>query len=211
MIKNKKVFMELAAFAALAIVFVLVSVFARAHKTQITNLIHIGGGIGEISFIILTALFVVFIIPLDIVLLIPIGAAVWGPIPTALMSIAGWTLGATIAFSIARNLGTPTVKRLVGLTRINAVADRIPKNDLFWTVVLLRMLVSVDVLSYALGLLSAMPLGSYVLATAIGVAPFGFYFAYAGTLPFLYQIFAISLAFILAGVVLIKYRIVREP
>lgn len=208
---NKVFFTRFIALAALASVFVIVSIFAHTYKIEIANVVHTGYGLGEIGFIALTALFVVFVIPLDIVFLIPIGVTLWGPIPTALMSITGWVLGATIAFYIARHWGTPTVKTLVGLKRIRAIERSIPKKNLFWSVVTLRLLISVDILSYALGIFTTMPLGAYVLATAIGVAPFGFYFAWAGTLPVTYQILAIIVALTFAVVAFIRYGVFREP
>jgi hypothetical protein len=51
----------------------------------------------------------------------------------------------------------------------------------FWNIVLLRMVIPVDVLSYALGLFVPMPLSRYVLATAIGVSPFAIIFAFASS------------------------------
>jgi len=52
--------------------------------------------------------------------------------------------------------------------------------------------------------------GSYVLATAIGVSPLGFYFAYAGALPFWYQILAVGIALALAAFGFIRYGGQRE-
>lgn len=209
--ESKSLFKQIGALIVLAIIFVVVSYAAQQYKTDLASIIKGGGMVGMFGFILLTALFVIFIIPLDIAFLIPIGVAVWGPVPTALMSISGWTLGAAAAFAIARRFGAGVVKKLIGLERIQAVERRIPKHNLFGSVILLRMLVSVDILSYAIGLFSRMPWGQYVLATMIGVAPFGFYFAYTGALPFWYQIAAIAAAVILATLVLVKYGIQREP
>lgn len=209
--ESKQLFKQIASLALLALVFIAVSYAAQHYKTELASVVQSGSILGPAGFILLTAVFVVFIIPLDIAFLIPIGANVWGPIPTALMSIIGWVLGAAVAFAIARKFGVGVVEKLIGLERVRVVERRIPKHNLFGSVILLRMLVSVDILSYALGLFSAMPWGQYVLATAIGVAPFGFYFSYAGTLPFWYQVAAIAIAVMLATIVLIKYGIRREP
>lgn len=202
---------QVVSLVALAVLFLLVSYLAHRYHDQLALIIEGGGVLGIVGFVLLTAIFVVFVIPLDIVFLIPIGAAVFGPVPTALMSIAGWTLGAAAAFWIARHFGKPVVERLIGLERIRALERRIPKRNVFWGVVLLRMLVSVDILSYALGLASEISWGSYIVATAIGVTPFGFYFAYTSTLPFWYEVLAICLALGIASLILIKYRLPREP
>jgi uncharacterized membrane protein YdjX (TVP38/TMEM64 family) len=195
-------------FAAL---FIAVSVLAERYHAALGVLVTQGGILSIAAYVLLTAVFVIFVIPLDIAFLIPLGAVAWGAIPTALMSIAGWTLGAAAAFLIARRFGEPVVARLIGLERIRAVELRIPKQNLFWIVALLRIFVSVDILSYALGLFSSMPLGAYLVATAIGVTPFGFYFAYTGVLPLGYRIVAVMLALALATFVIVRYGVRREP
>jgi uncharacterized membrane protein YdjX (TVP38/TMEM64 family) len=210
-VPQRKIVLHIGALAGLAALFVAVSYSAHVNEPLLTALVRGGGGIGEASFIALTALFVIFVIPLDIVLLIPIGAVVWGPVPTALMSIAGWTIGSAVAFGIARQFGAGPVGTIIGLERVRTVEKRIPKKNLFGGIILLRMLVSVDILSYALGLFSRIPWSQYILATLIGVTPFGFYFAYAGALPLWYQIGAVGFAFALAGFVIARYGISREP
>ena len=208
---KKTLIKEIISFLVLAIIFVAVSFFASQHKDQLAGVVGAGGILGIFGFIILTAIFVIFVIPLDIAFLIPLGAHIWGPIPTAGMSIAGWVLGSAVAFGAARRFGAPLVEKLIGLDRIRVIEKRMPKRDLFLSVIALRLLVSVDILSYALGLFSRMGWGSYILATAIGVTPFGFYFAYTSILPFWYQIAAIGAAVLLASVIVVRYGIQREP
>ncbi len=196
---------QLSTLVILAVAFIGVSFLAHTYHSEISVIMHSGGVWGIIFFIFLTAIFVIFVIPLDIVFLIPIGAVVYGPIPTALMSITGWTLGAAAAFAIARYFGKGFVGKLLGLDRVRAIGERIPKRNMFWTVFILRMLISVDILSYALGLFSDMSWGIYVFATMLGVAPFGFYFAYAGSLPLWYQLGAVIIAIIIATIIVMKY------
>jgi len=202
---------EIASLIAFGLVFVSVSLLAQHYKGQLAAIVESGGMVSVAGFILLTATFVVFIIPLDIAFLIPIGASLWGPVPTAFMSITGWALGASIAFGLARLFGVPIVEKIIGLDRIRAVSNRIPKHHLFWSVIILRMLVPVDILSYALGLFSNMSWRTYVLATAIGVSPLGFYFAYAGAPPFWYQIVAVGIALALTAAVVYRYGGQREP
>ena len=202
---------QVGAFGILATTFVAVSYIARANEATLASIVHGGDISSAIGFILLTALFVVFVIPLDIVFLIPLGALVWGPVPTAIMSITGWVLGSIVVLGIARSFGAPVVEKLVGLERIRSIETRIPKQNLFWTVVFLRLVIPVDILSYALGLFSTMTWRPYVLATLIGVTPFGFYFSYAGTLPFWYQVAAMGGALVLATIVLFKYGTKKNP
>ncbi|HUX80948.1 MAG TPA: VTT domain-containing protein [Candidatus Paceibacterota bacterium] len=202
---------QLTALLALAAVFVIASLVAEHYRSVLIGFVGTNGVFGMSAYIFLTALFVIFVIPLDIALLIPLGTIIWGPLLTALMSITGWTLGAALAFGIARRFGAPLVGRLIGFSRVRTIENRIPKKNLFLMVIFLRMLVSVDILSYALGLFSTMSWGSYIIATTIGVAPFGFYFAYTGTLPIVYRFVAIALAFFLATFAIVRYGIEREP
>jgi len=194
----------------LGTMFVLVSYGASIYKPQLATLVEAGGIWGMAGYVVLTILSVIFVLPLDIPFLIPLGAQLYGAPTTALMSIFGWTIGSGIAFFVARKFGVAIVEKMVGLDRVRAIERRIPTRNLFWSVVGLRMLVSVDILSYALGLFSSLSWSSYLLATAIGVTPFGFYFAYAGTLPLPLQIVAIAAALILATTVVLRYRIPRE-
>jgi len=190
--------------------FVLVSYGTSVYKPQLGAFVEAGGIWGMAGYVVLTIISVVFVLPLDIPFLIPLGAHLYGVPTTALMSILGWTIGSGIAFLIARKFGAAVVEKMIGLDRVRAIERRIPTRNLFWSVVGLRMLVSVDLLSYALGLFSSLSWPSYLLATTIGVTPFGFYFAYAGTLPLHFQIVAIIAALILATAVMLRYRIPRE-
>lgn len=118
--------------------------------------------------------------PIAALPLIPLASSLFGPFATALISIFGYTVGAIIAFLLAQKVGRPVLRYFLPLEDIEAWERRLPRGVSFWGVVLLRMAVPVDILSYALGLLSALPLKTYTLATFIGVTPFSFIFAYGG-------------------------------
>lgn len=197
---------RIATYVGVAMLFMLVSYLIRGHEDIIRLLLVGGGAFGAILFLLLTAVFVVFVIPLDIVFLIPIGVSLWGPLPTAFLSIAGWTVGASVAFTLARRYGMPVVVHIIGERNMTGLRERIPTGNLFWSVVVLRMLVPVDLLSYALGLFTEMPRRRYMLATLIGVAPFGFVFAYVGALPPWYQFLALGVIALLVSFVFLRYR-----
>jgi uncharacterized membrane protein YdjX (TVP38/TMEM64 family) len=61
----------------------------------------------------------------------------------------------------------------------------------------LRIAIPVDLLSYALGLFSKVRYRDYALATIIGISPLAFILAYLGTLPFIFQMIALSVALVL--------------
>lgn len=201
---------SIGAAVAVLVGFVAVSLLAHAFQGVVGEVVRAGGVWGIAGFIVLTAIFVVFLIPLDISLLIPIAATVWGPNATALMSIAGWTLGSSTAFFLGRRYGAPVVREFAGRRRLRA-AERaakrlIPKHHLFWWAMFAQALLPIDLISYVFGLFTELSLGAYTLATAIGDLVPGFFFAYAGTLPAWYQIGALALALVVAGILFWRSR-----
>src|SRR5438309_10439385 len=76
--------------------------------------------------------------------LIPVAAHVWGRVPAALATTAGWTAGSLIAFLIARRWGYPLVRKLTSLQRVQRMKRYIPE-DLFWSIVLVRLVLPMDV------------------------------------------------------------------
>lgn len=151
------------------------------------------GAAGPLIYVALNILAVVAA-PLSTLPLVPVATAVWGPTHAALLCIAGWSAGGALAFLLARRFGLPLVARLAGPDRMRAMQDRMPAHNLFLGVLLLRMVVPVDVLSYAVGLLTPMRFAPYLAATVLGVTPFAFVFAYAATVPWQWQTAAVALA-----------------
>lgn len=134
---------------------------------------------GMISFILLFAL-VTIIAPLTAIPLVVPASAIFGPFLTSIYSIAGWTIGAAIAFTIARHLGKPILTSFVSLEKLEKYEKYFGERVEFLGLVLLRMVLPVDLLSYAVGLLSRISFKKYILATVIGISPFAFVFAYIG-------------------------------
>jgi uncharacterized membrane protein YdjX (TVP38/TMEM64 family) len=139
-------------------------------------------GLNAVSYIvyvlILTA--AVVFMPLTVMPIIPVAAAVLGPFTTALLSIIGWSLGGAIAFLISRHLGRPFLEKFLNLQKLDDILERIPEKTHFWFIVLLRLTLPVDLVSYALGLTKSLSFTSYIAATVVGVCWFSFAFAYMG-------------------------------
>jgi uncharacterized membrane protein YdjX (TVP38/TMEM64 family) len=194
---------SIAVALVVAAIFVGVSVLAHTYAHALGEAVKAGGVWGIAAFIVMTAILTVFLVPLDVSVLIPLAAAAWGPVGTAFMSDAGWTLGSATAFFLARRFGAPIVARLVGKRRLReaerAARRTLPKHHLFWWALVSQALLPVDLISYAFGLFADIELGLYALATAIGDLVPGFFFAYAGVLPAWYQIGALIVAFAIAG------------
>lgn len=167
------------------------------------------GGLGGVFvYVAFVALNAVIVVPVGIIPFIPLATGIWGANQTALLNIAGWTIGSAVAFFLARMLGHSLVARLVGTKNLNKMERFLPQKRLFWNVVFLRMALPVDILSYALGLFTTMRFSSFTLATLIGVAPFSFVFSYAATLPVMYQL--VIGAVILAFVIIINTLLIRS-
>ncbi len=118
--------------------------------------------------------------------LIPIVAHAWGHVPAALITTVGWTAGSLVAFFIARRWGAPVVRKITSMERVKRLRPYVP--DAFWSVVLLRLIMPMDAISYVLGLFSDMSWRIYALATALGVTPSAFILAYIGRTPFAYDV-----------------------
>lgn len=176
----------------IVIIFLSVSYLIQRDIENIKVLISFGA----ISMVIyvLILVFATVVAPVNVFPLLPVASSVWGWFVTGLLSITGWTIGAVIAFILARNYGVPLITKFISLEDIAKYEKLIPEENIFWSIVFLRMAVPVDILSYVLGLFSHIKIRTYLFASIIGVAPLAFIFAYIGGLPFKYQVIAFLIA-----------------
>lgn len=194
---NKNTLRGVLALIIVAGLFVLASIVASRYENEIQLLVKNDGVLGMTAYVMITIIAIV-VAPISTLPLMPLASMLWGWPLAGVLSIIGWTIGAQIAFSIARRFGKSFIEKIISVEKLKTIEERIPKRQLFWSVVFLRMTIPVDVLSYALGLFSQMKSSTYFFATLIGVTPFAFVFAYAGTIPILYQIeFLVVLSIVL--------------
>lgn len=121
--------------------------------------------------------------------------AFWG----GLLTFGSALLAAAISFWIGRGLGRNVVEALVGRSGL-ASADAWFARHSTWAVLLARLvpIVSFDLISYAAGL-SAMRFRHFLTATALGIAPATFLYAFLGerapqTIAALFLAFGLVLA-----------------
>jgi uncharacterized membrane protein YdjX (TVP38/TMEM64 family) len=102
----------------------------------------------------------------------------FGVVGGGLLTVAGQTLAAALCFGIARAVGRPPVEALAGKFGLET-ADRWFVRWGARGIVLTRLVpgLSFDVISYAAGL-TGIRFGPFLAATAIGVAPQAFLYAY---------------------------------
>ncbi len=134
---------------------------------------------GAVIFTLLEIVSIV-IAPVSTIFLIPVAADIFGPFFTALLSVLGWTIGSVIAFGIARRFGRPVLEKIVEPEKLEKYRNYISPDAEFLTVLLLRVMLPVDVISYAVGLFTVMRFKKYLLATVIGITPFSFIYSYGG-------------------------------
>lgn len=199
---------EILAAAGVGLLFVLSSWLVQ------NNLEAIAGIIGDdgwgMAIYVLVSMVTIVLAPVATIPLIPIAASLWGGFITGLLNIFSWLVGSMIAFGIARIVGVRFVRKVVSLHRLEKIERMIPEKGMFGAIVFLRMVIPVDLLSYALGLFSQVRAGLYFWATLIGIIPFAFILAYAGRIPFTYQLIAILVLVLLALPGLAIYLLIKR-
>lgn len=160
--------------------------------------------VGMLIYFLLEVLSIV-IVPVTTLPLVVIASNLWGGFLTGVLNVVGWTIGGWIAFVIARKYGVKIVKKFISIKKINEIENKIPKEHLFWSVILLRVVIPMDILSYALGIFTRMNVGSYLLATFIGIIPFAFIWAYFGGINFYYQL----ILFLIVGILILIGWIIK--
>jgi len=167
--------------------FVAMSYVASEYQPLIVSWVSIDTSFAMMVYVIFTALAII-IAPISTLPLIPVASIAFGWVVASVLYIFGLTIGSYGAFLIARYLGASVFSRIFSSNTIYILENRVPQKARFWTVILLRLLVPVPVLSYGLGLFSRISHISFILTTVIGVIPFSFLFSYVGTISIAYQL-----------------------
>ena len=181
--------------AAIALLFVLAAYLFDRYEPDIEQIVGGNSLVGMTLYVLVFIVSIVFA-PISAMPLIPIGTRLWGVGLSAVLSVVGWTIGAMIAFDIARRFGRPYVSKLISLDKIEKVEKYMPEEHIFWTIFFFRAVTPVDGLSYALGLLTRVHPRVFFWATLLGLIPFCLAVSYLGSLPPVY----LAAGLILAGV-----------
>jgi uncharacterized membrane protein YdjX (TVP38/TMEM64 family) len=156
--------------------FLPVSDWLRHFQTYVRGL----GALGYVVYVVVYAICVVAFIPASILTL---GAgAIFGFVGGTIVVVIGATIGATLAFLLAR---TVMRKRIEEMTHSNAkfrALDRAIASEGMKIVFLVRLAVvfPFTYINYAFGL-TAIPLWRYVLATFLGIIPATAAFVFASS------------------------------
>lgn len=107
------------------------------------------------------------------------GGALFGPVAGTFYSLTGATLGATLAFLVARYLASDWVARRIGGRLADFVKGVESEGWRFVAFVRLVPLLPFNALNYALGL-TRIPLGQYVAASYLAMLPGAAAYTYIG-------------------------------
>lgn len=174
------------------------------------------GPLSYVGFVLLLTAAVVFA-PVTVMPITPMASQVFGPFVTGCLSALGWTLGAVIAFYISRYFGRPLLQQFVSLEKIDAFVASVPERRQFWFILIVRHVLPVDVVSYALGLVPSIRFTTYFFASVLGVLWFSFAFAYVGEAFFtgsyfvLFEIVLASLGVLAIAWYVLQYKFTKQP
>lgn len=204
---NKEKIRSILEIVLIISIFMLFSYIVQANLDFIKQYLDLGMG-GMIIFMIIVALSVI-ISPISSAPLFPLASGMWGVLITGILGTIGWTIGGVIAFYLARRYGVDLIKNFVPIKSINHFEDKVPKKNVFWSVVMIRVISPIDI-SYLMGLFSKMKISYFALATFIGLIPFTFMTAYLGTISSYYQIVFIIAVFSLLALILIVIYLMKK-
>jgi len=168
-------------------IFVVLAQWSQQHVELIQSLTTQAGWLGVFSYVGIMMVSIVFA-PLGTGFLLPVASNSYGPFLAAIYSIIGWTLGSVIAFWIAKTFRKKIYKDQVFVRRIQGYEKSIPKYQFYSLLILLRVALPIDLLSYALGFASTISYRAFFVTTLIGATPMTFVFTYASTSSVMVQI-----------------------
>lgn len=164
------------------ILLMVLAAFGFVPLGTLTEVVSSSDNLWLVGSALMALMFVATVVaPITTFFMVPLAAGVIGPVPAALFSATGWFFGSIVAFMLARHFGKPLLVQFIDEEKIALYEKYIPAHMGFVTLVFLRMVISPDILSYAMGFMSSMRLVPFAIATAIGLLPFALLSAYAGS------------------------------
>lgn len=207
--QDKKRIETIVGLAIIVFLFIVTSFLSQLYGNEILKFVGVENGFSKMLYVLVT-IFAIVVAPVSTVPLIPMASHLWGWPVAGALSIVGWAIGAQIAFFLARRFGKPFVERIFSFKKLHAFENYFSDKNLFWTVVFLRMIIPVDILSYALGLFSEIKGVPFFFATLIGITPFAFIFAYAGNLSIRLQIIIFVNVLAVFGIVYMVRKVINS-
>lgn len=174
---NAKLLRGLLLIAILAGIAIAAGRGGALDAAAVERLVASAGATAQLLFVLGYAVATVFFMPGSVLTLA--AGALFGPVAGALYSLTGATLGATLAFLIARFLAGAWAARKAGGRLRDFVQGVEAEGWRFVAFVRLVPLFPFNLVNYALGL-TRIPLMQYVFASCICMVPGAFAYAYLG-------------------------------
>ncbi|MCW9089529.1 MAG: VTT domain-containing protein, partial [Gammaproteobacteria bacterium] len=174
---NKTVLRGLLAALVIAAIAVAVSFRDQLNAEALEQWVASAGLAGPLLFMLIYAIGTVLFLPGSVLTLT--GGAIFGPVWGTLYNLTGATLGATLAFLIARHLAAEWVERKSG-GRLKQIKNGVESEG--WRFVAFVRLVPLfpfNVLNYALGL-TRIRLSHYLIASYLCMLPGALAYTYLG-------------------------------
>lgn len=197
---------EAGVIIALILLFALSSALSSRYAPAIAAFLAVSPVQGELIYMLVMAAAVV-IAPFETLPLLPLAAALFGPLAAALYSIAGWSAGSLLAFLLARLYGRRFVCRIMNKCDLDDWGRLLPRKQIFWLVAFARFFLPIDIISYAVAIFTRMSVSAYFAATMLGIIPFAFILAYGSLLALEIQG---AVAAVLIALLLFKYRQIKN-
>lgn len=172
---------------------------------SIKNVIESRPIAGPVIFIFATIVAIV-VAPFSTFPLIPLAVFVFGTWASWLYLVIGWNIGGLMAFYLSRRYGRWLVGKMIDIRSVDKLISKYFSKDkkTFWRVLILRMMIPVDILSYALGI-TKVKTPTYLIATLIGLFPFSFVWVFApGLLGDFINPLLLSFIFV-AGIIILYF------
>lgn len=125
---------------------------------------------GSVIFVVLGVLSSMFS-PFSSLPLVPAAIIYWGNAYTLFLLTLSWFLGGAVTYAIGRYAGTPILRRLLDIQKIEYFKTRIKKAATFWLVFLFKLSIPAEITGYTMGILHY-HFPKYLLATLLAEIPF---------------------------------------
>lgn len=184
------------------ILFIVVSLIVQQYLPFLEKLMN-DSWVGVFVYIA-AGIFATVFAPVSSVPLLPVAVQLWGWQTAAIISIFAWWIGALLAFLIARYFGVKIVEKMIPMEKLREYEEVLPTSRMFIGIIIIRLLLPADVMSYVLGLFSRVSFFIYATATLIGSIPIAFVLAYIGSMSIELQIIGFII-FTLLFIVVVYY------
>lgn len=174
-----------------AILFVTISQLSLRFAPELRELFAGDStAVGIVTFVVI-GLILSLLPAVSTLPLVPIATTLWGWQTASLVTMALWTLGSQIQFTIARRVGERRMKWFFHADQAKTIRALVSTNA--WSrAVLLRIVLDGELVSYAYGFFSHLSGFAFFTSTLVGVIVPAIFYCYIGAMPLWVQLVAMA-------------------